>query len=42
MESEKLPNQIVINADGVQFFSDFDSGNLTRAVKVGHNQVVYI
>jgi hypothetical protein len=39
MEQEKLPHQIVINSEGIQFFSDFDSGNLMRAVKVGHNQV---
>ena len=39
MNEEKLPHQTIITADGAQFFSDFDSGNLIRAVKVSHNQV---
>ena len=41
MDQDKLPHQTIINVDGLQFFSDFDSGNLVRAVKVGHNQVIY-
>ena len=42
MNRDKLFYQTVINTDGAQFFSDFDSGNLARAVKVSHNQVFFI
>lgn len=37
-----IPHQTVQNVEGVQFFSDFDSGNLYRAIKVGSNQVLAI
>ena len=36
------PQQIVVNIEGVIFFSDFDSGNMSKAGKVGNNQVNFI
>jgi hypothetical protein len=39
MENNQIPHQMVQNLENLQFFSNFDSGNLHRAVKVANNQV---
>jgi len=35
------PQQVVVDLDGVTFFSDFDSGNLAKAFVVGPNEVIF-
>ena len=36
------PQQTIVNIEGVTFFSNFDSGNMSKAGKVGVNNVFFI
>lgn len=36
------PQQVVVDLDGITFFSNFDSGNLAKAFVTGLNEVVVI
>jgi hypothetical protein len=42
MENFDNPQQIVANIDNLVFFSNFDSGNLSKVVKQGQNTVLNI
>lgn len=34
------PQQSIITTEGVTFFSNFDSGNMSKAMRVGSNTVI--
>lgn len=36
------PQQVVVNVDGLTFFSNFDSGNLSKVFSTGLNEVLNI
>lgn len=42
MEKIDIPQHSQINVDGFTFFSNFDSGNLARAIRTGLGQVKFI
>jgi hypothetical protein len=36
------PQQTVVDLEGIVFFSNFDSGNMSKAGKVGTNSVKFM